>query len=190
MRRWGWLAVFLLVGAPAWATQINVDTQTHEYVCSLFVSDGAIFNAASNGEGISCNHALTALNIQGGTIRNWHVPATQRLVLVDWGVTIIGAVGGATEDCNIVLVTDQTPTGVGSTLSTLTTSAAVAEAECSTGSQTVDAAGDTCTIPLSANVAGGGYWRLEWLDRDGGGANTCASWQEGTVWVRGRLQPQ
>lgn len=169
-------------------SQINVDL-SESYLCTMLVTDGAV----GASDGTSCNGfnsggllSTAASNL----VRNANIPANRRLVIDSWGVVVLAALIAA-EDCNLELITDNTPTGGGSVVSTLTTGPGATETECTIGSLIVDAANESCMIQnFTTTIGGGGYWRIEWEDNDGGGANTCTNWQAGTVFVRGRLVPQ
>ena len=189
MRRWP-----LLLGLPLLmgATQINVDLDTTPFYCEFRVSEGAVGVAqgVDNASCITPGATVTSLGllstVAGGA--NFFVPANQRLVLREWGVLVVNSALVATEDCNLLLQTDTTTAGAGSTVSTITTGpTAAAEAECVGGALVVDAIGESCTVNnFTAVIPGGGFWRVRW---DTSGAGTCTAWDGGMVWVRGLLQP-
>lgn len=187
MRKFLFAAICLLPGVSWAGAQVNVDDDK-SYFCEMQVTDAAVGAA----DGTSCNGVASGGLLQtaaSGIARNANVPADRRLVIDSWGALVLATLA-ATEDCNLVLMTDTTPTGAGAAASTLTTGPGATETECTTGSNIVDAVGESCVINTQVAVPGGGFWRVEWQDNDGGGANTCTNWQSGVVWVRGRLLPQ
>lgn len=189
MRRAALLLVpLLLLGGG----QINVDLDTTPFFCEFRIEEGPAGVAAGTDNGsctVPATPTLLATTTAGG---NFYVPANQRLILREWGVLIEGSALVATEDCNLVLMSDTTTAGAGAVVSTLTTGPGATEAECTIQPAfAVDAIGESCTINNFTNVIpGGGFWRIRWDDNDGGGANTCTAWNGGMIWVRGLLQPQ
>lgn len=185
------LAAVLVPGLATAGSQVNVDPG-NPFFCEFAIAEGGAGIAPGTDAG-SCLVPGFALGLLATTSAgaNFFVPATMRLVIAEWGVLVTSALV-ATEDCNLVLQTDTTTAGAGSTVSTLTTGPGATEAECvGGGTPTLDTVGESCTITnLSVNIPGGGFWRVRWDDNDGGGANTCTAWTGGTVWVRGRLLPQ
>lgn len=181
----------LLAGAAFAGTQVNVDLDTTPFLCEFAIAEGAAGitpgtdNASCTTPGVT--PGLLATAAAGG---NWYVPADKRLQITEFGVLVTSALV-ATEDCNLVLMTDTTTAGGGSAVSTLTTGPGATESECTTGANIVDAVGESCVINnFTAVIPGGGFWRIRWDDNDGGGGNTCTAWTGGTVWVRGLLLPQ
>lgn len=173
-------------------TQVNVDP-AQLYYCTVQIVDAAVAADAgvgTAGDGFTCNETVAgglANTIASGTQRNTYVPSANRLIIDQWGVTVIAALGAA-EDCALALITDNTTAGAGAVASTLTTGA-TAETECTTGSNAVDAVGESCAINTSIPILGGGWWSIRFQDADAGGALTCTVWNGGQVWVIGRLVP-
>lgn len=180
--RWLALLPLLLLGA----SQINVD-ESEVLVCVLELQDAAV---TAGTTGLACNGAVPGSVDTAVTTRNFYVPANRRLSIDSYGVVLTGALA-ATEDCAFELTVDTTTAGAGSVISTLSTGPGLAETECTAGTITLNAVGESCTINnFTTTIPGGGWWSLRVVDADGGGANTCTNWQGGTVWVRGRFSSQ
>lgn len=189
MRRIAALLLLLWPGLALAGAQVNPDSDSTAFFCEFAISDAAV--AAGTDAG-SCDlpGVTTGLLAVTSAAANWFVPTNRRLLIREYGVLVTAALA-ATEDCNLVLQTDTTTGGAGSTVSTLTTGPGATETECSTGSNIVDAVGESCVVNnFTSVVPGGGFWRIRWDDNDGGGANTCTNWQGGTIWIRGNLVPQ
>ncbi len=178
--------LFCLLASSAFAGgQINVDRVEEAWFCQIVASDGTI---AATSDGISCNGQATAGALVDATTfaSRTHVPPNRSLLIEDWGIVVLDTLG-ATEVCPVILVTDNTPTGAGSAVSTITTNEGTgAEDDCDEGvNADLDTAGETCTISnVNALILGGGYMRFELTD---GGA--CTVFQSGLLWARGRFLP-
>lgn len=176
MSRWPlWLC---LVPAVALAGgQINVDRIEEAFYCEVVVGDPVV----GANEGISCNNFIQGDNIGAGIGRNDFVPANRDLLLEDWGLVVLDVLG-VTEVCDIDLMTDNTPTGAGSSASRITTNSAT---NCDEGAALdLDAAGEVCTrAQINQLVQGAGFYRFEW---SGAG---CTVFTSGALWLRGRFLP-
>lgn len=172
------------------ATQINVD-RDENYFCTVLISDAAVSGGAGTQEGVSCNGFSTGVNLlaDSGLLDNFNVPTDRRLQIEAWGFVVISALG-ATENCDIRLMTDTSPTGAGSILDTMSVGPGQTETGCQAGSLTIDAANEACTLVVNTSVPPGGLWRFSWDDPDDGGALVCSAFQGGTIWLRGRYIPQ
>lgn len=178
MRRW--LLLLLVLPWVAFAgDSYNVDALDRSFLCQLYVNDGTV----GANEGGSCNFATVATVLVAGVNRNAHVPVGRTLVIERWGLVVTGTLG-ATEVCDIDLMTDSTVTGAGSSIGRISTNDAGGnEDDCLEGlNLDLDAAGETCTIDnVNQVIPGGGYYRFEFS----GGA--CTVFQEGMLWVEGFL---
>ena len=178
------LRTLLLCLIPAVAIaggQVNLGRIEEAFFCEVQVNDATV---AATSDGISCNFfTATGALVDATTIASrTFVPANRDLLIEDWGLIVLDVLG-VTEVCPILLVTDNTTVGAGSTVSTITTNGAT---NCDEGAALdLDVAGETCTIAqVNQIVLAGGHFRFEFTD---GGA--CTVFQSGALWVRGQFLP-